>query len=160
MHKALLLEKLLTALEGVRQGAIDAAMQASDTATHEENVAENKYDTLGLEAAYLAHGQTRRVAECEADVAAFKRLPVTDFDAGAAIATGALITLEDETGREQTLFLGPTAGGLKLRLDDRDIMVITRSAPLGKALLGHTAGDEVTINTGGGEKHYTILSVE
>jgi len=33
---------------------------AHETATHEENIAENKYVTLGLEAAYLATGQARR----------------------------------------------------------------------------------------------------
>jgi hypothetical protein len=31
-----------------------------ETATHEENIAENKYDTLGLEASYLAAGETGR----------------------------------------------------------------------------------------------------
>ncbi len=34
-----------------------AAQTAYETATHEENIAENKYDTLGLEASYLAAGQ-------------------------------------------------------------------------------------------------------
>ena len=38
-----------------------AAQTAYETATHEENVAENKYDTLGLEASYLATGQARRM---------------------------------------------------------------------------------------------------
>ena len=40
-----------------------AAQTAYETATHEENIAENKYDTLGLEASYLAAGQARRVEE-------------------------------------------------------------------------------------------------
>ena len=40
--------------------AEQAAQAAHETATHEENIAENKYDTLGLEAAYLATGQVRR----------------------------------------------------------------------------------------------------
>lgn len=160
MNKILLLEHVLQALELVRQGAVDAAEQASDTATHEENIAENKYDTLGLEAAYLAHGQARRVAECERDVAAFKRLPAVDFSGGAVIATGALITLDDEEGRSQSLLLGPAAGGLKLHFDGRDIMVITCSAPLGKALHGRVEGDELIINVGGGKRYYTITAVE
>ena len=126
MNKALLLEQILNALEAVHQGAVDAAMQASDTATHEENVAENKYDTLGLEAAYLAQGQARRVAECEDDVAAFKKLVATPFTGKTPIAVGAVITLEDERGTEQTLFIGPAAGGLKVRFNEKEIMVITR----------------------------------
>ena len=37
-----------------------AAQTAYEAATAEENIAENKYDTLGLEASYLATGQARR----------------------------------------------------------------------------------------------------
>lgn len=160
MNKALLLEQILDALEAVQQGAVDAAMQASDTATHEENVAENKYDTLGLEAAYLAQGQAGRVAECKADMAAFEKLVAIDFTGEMPIAVGAVISLEDEHGTEQTLFLGPAAGGLKVCFNEKEIMVITRSAPLGAALFGRFEGDEVDIDVGGEKKHYAITVVE
>ncbi|WP_126454760.1 GreA/GreB family elongation factor [Sulfuriflexus mobilis] len=160
MTKVLLLKQILKALEAVHQGAVAAALQASDTATHEENVAENKYDTLGLEAAYLAQGQAKRVAECEEDVAAFKRLVATDFTETTPIAVGAVVTLEDDHGSEQRLFLGPAAGGLKVRFNDKDIIVITRSAPLGVALFGRFEGDEVDIDTGGEKKRYAIISVD
>ena len=63
MNKKLLQKHILTALETNHQTAISATQQAHDTATHEENIAENKYDTLGLEAAYLAHGQAQRQAQ-------------------------------------------------------------------------------------------------
>ena len=46
----LILEKLTVDLDIVQR----AAQTAYETATHEENIAENKYDTLGLEASYLA----------------------------------------------------------------------------------------------------------
>ena len=160
MNKALLLKQLLNALEAVHQGAVDAAMQASDTATHEETVAENKYDTFGLEASYLAQVQAKRVTECEADVAAFKKLPATDFTGEMPIALGALVTLEDESGTEQTLFLGPAAGGLKVRFNEKELMIITRTAPLGAALFGRIEGDEVNIDVGGEKKRYEITAVE
>jgi transcription elongation factor GreA len=37
---------------------------------------------------------------------------------------------------------------------------ISNESPVGKALLGHRAGDEVIIATPGGVKQYTILSIE
>lgn len=160
MNKSLLLKQILYSLEAVHQSAIDAAMQASDTATHEENVAENKYDTLGLEAAYLAQGQAKRVSECETDVVAFKNIVATDFTEATPIDVGAVISLEDESGTEQTLFLGPAAGGLKVHFNGQSLMLITRSAPLGAALLGHVEGDEVEIKVGSEKKRYTITSVE
>lgn len=48
-----MLEKLAIDLDVLQR----AAQTAYEAATHEENIAENKYDTLGLEASYLATGQ-------------------------------------------------------------------------------------------------------
>ena len=52
----LILEKLSVDLDIAQR----AAQTAYETATDEENIAENKYDTLGLEASYLAAGQANR----------------------------------------------------------------------------------------------------
>ena len=60
MDKLLLQQQVLERLAEDLLQAEQAARAAHKTATHEENVAENKYDTLGLEAAYLATGQARR----------------------------------------------------------------------------------------------------
>ena len=54
MDKELLHKKILAELNRLCQDAIEAAMQAYKTATHEENIADNKYDTLGLEASRFA----------------------------------------------------------------------------------------------------------
>eukprot|EP01034_Spumella_vulgaris_P013642 gene13642-17415_t len=60
MDKFLLHQQVLERLAEDLLQAEQAAQAAHETATHEENIAENKYDTLGLEAAYLAVGQVRR----------------------------------------------------------------------------------------------------
>lgn len=159
MNKSLLLNAIFERLETLHQTAIKAAMQAHDTATHEENVAENKYDTLGLEAAYLAHGQSQRVAECEADLAAFKKLTAKEFSSDAAIDIGAVVLLSDEDGQTQYLFIGPAAGGVKVPFDDHEITVITFSAPLGAALRGCFVGDEVEVKVGGKAVVYEVLGV-
>lgn len=160
MNKSHLLKQIVQELEALHQVAVQAAQQAYNTATHEENVAENKYDTLGLEAAYLAQGQSRRVAECEADLAAFNRLTATTFSAESPIAIGALVELKDELGIEHSLFLGPAAGGLKLSFNEKEIMVITPSAPLGQALMGNSVGDEVAMTVAGQKKHYEVVAVK
>jgi len=159
MDKTQLLKQILDELETVYQGAVDAAMLAYNTATHGENVAENKYDTLGLEAAYLAQGQAQRVDECAADLAAFKELSATNFSQNEPVAIGAFVIINDETRSEQSLFLGPAAGGLKLVFHQKDMMIITPSAPLGKALMGHFINDEIEVNVGGQKKRYEITSI-
>ncbi len=60
MDKFLLQQRVLKRLAEDLVQVEQAAREAHETATHEENIAENKYDTLGLEAAYLATGQARR----------------------------------------------------------------------------------------------------
>lgn len=159
MNKSRLLKHLLEELEALHQGAINAALQAYNTATHEENVAENKYDTLGLEAAYLAQGQSRRVAECEADVAAFKKLTASAFPLDSPVDVGALVCLKDGSGVTQLLFIGPSAGGLKVTFDQQSVTVVTLSAPLGVALQGRLVGDEIGLKLGGREQYYEIVAL-
>ena len=159
MNKAQLLNAIVERLEALHQTAVKAAKQAHDTATHEENVAENKYDTLGLEAAYLAHGQSQRVAECATDLAAFNNLTAMEFSADAAIDIGAVVLLSDEAGNSQYLFIGPAAGGVKVPFDGHGITIITFSAPLGAALRGCFVGDEVEVRVGAKGVGYEVLGV-
>ena len=150
---------ILDALSTLVENAKRAMLVAYETATHEENIAENKYHTLGLEAAYLAQGQARRLAECEADLLAFQNSVPRDFTADDAIALGALVQLQDEDHHRQFLFLGPAAGGLKVVLDGTDIMVITAAAPLGQALLNAGVGDQVSVRLAARPKHYEVLAL-
>lgn len=108
----LILDKLRVDLDIAER----AAQTAYETATHEENIAENKYDTLGLEASYLAAGQARRVEEIRQSLALCQNLPLRAYDEQRGIEIGALLGLEDEKGREQWLFLAPDAAGLKVDL--------------------------------------------
>ena len=154
LHDVIIRE--LQALVDNAQRAVDRAYEA---ATHEENIAENKYDTLGLEASYLTQGQARRLAECQSDLAAFKALPIKTLTEADAICTSALIQVVDEEDHAHTFFLGPAAGGVKVRFKDCNIRIITTSAPLGKALIGAMVGDEVVVKIGGKDVCYEVVGV-
>lgn len=160
INKRALVEAITTELEALVQNAKDATLRAYESATHEENVPENKYDTLALEAAYLTQGQARRLAECEADLEAFKNLKVVDFGEGDPIALGAFVHLQDAGGVEQRLLLGPGAGGLKIQFQNQLVVVITPSAPLGKALLNVYEGDDVEIGSGISKKRFSVISIQ
>ena len=163
MNKQLLLDKILITLETIRQQAINAAMAAYNTATADENVAENKYDTLGLEASYLAQGQAQRVAECEEDIAAYRLFEKGDISEVSSITLGAIIHIINDQGVEQKLFLGPRAGGLTVsHLEkgiEQEIQIITPSSPIGAALLRREEGDEFELVIGANSHRYEILSV-
>lgn len=152
MNKTQLHKIIIEALENIRDTAIKAAEQAHETATHTEAIAENKYDTFGLEASYLAEGQSRRVEQADADLHAFTKLTIKDFDDDDIISFGAYITLENAARDLQHLFLSPVAGGITVDYDDKKVMLITGASPLGKALIGSYLDDEVSA----GNAHYII----
>lgn len=148
----LILEKLTVDLDIAQR----AAQTAYETATHEENIAENKYDTLGLEASYLAAGQARRVEEIKQSLALCHNLQLRAYDDQRGIEVGTLVGLEDENARQQWLFLAPDAAGLKVDVVGQPVTVITPRSPLGKSLLGRRIDDEVEILVAGARQHFTV----
>lgn len=119
-----------------------AARASYEAATHEENKAENKYDTRGLEASYLAESQSKRANELQQTVNIYKAMPMVSFSDDDIIAMGALIQLEDAQG-SVFFFLGPREGGTQVTLDDFHFRILSGASPLGKSLLGKEVGDEV-----------------
>lgn len=145
LDKSLLIKHILVQLEASHQLAVSAALQAYNTATDDENIAENKYDTLGLEASYLAQGQARRVAELENDLDIYSKLSPRYFSAGSPVSIGSLVTVVTNKGDKKYYFLGPAAGGLTLNIDGQEVSVISPSTPLAQSLIGKEIGDEVTL---------------
>ncbi|MCY1395299.1 hypothetical protein D9M71_102410 [compost metagenome] len=153
MDKQQVYRLILDRLGADLEVALRAAKAAHDDATHEESIAENRYDTLGLEASYLAAGQARRVEELRLALTRFQNLVLRPFDEEQGIQPSALVELATRDGRSQWLFLGPDAAGLKVCLDGTEILVITPRAPLGQALLNRCPGDELEV----GGKSYEIV---
>ncbi|GGM21092.1 GreA/GreB family elongation factor [Pseudomonas asuensis] len=160
MTKQQLHQHIVNALQSDLQAAIAAAQTAHETATHEENVAENKYDTRGLEAAYLAAGYSRRIEEIQQSLQAYNNLILRTHEAERGVQLSSLVVISDIHGREQTFFLGPAGAGLKIKTPTADVMVITPHAPLGQALMGKVEGDEVHISIGSTRQSFEVLSVK
>lgn len=130
---------MLAAVRRALQEALDAALAgaatAIDEATHGESRAENKYDTRGLEASYLAAGQGTRVLELRAALAGL------DAEGGAVVGVGSLVQLS--TGAWYLIAAG--GGGVRVDVDGETVAVLTPASPLGGALLGAEEGDEVEV---------------
>ena len=155
MLRQLVLDRLADDLLQTEQ----AARAAHAAATHEENIAENKYDTLGLEAAYLATGQARRAEAIRQAMATWRQFHPRPYDASKGIQLGAVVCLVDADDRQQLLFLGPGGGSMALAIDDQRVQVISIEAPLGRALLGQHEGDEVSIQTAPVRQQFEVLRV-
>jgi transcription elongation GreA/GreB family factor len=159
VNKRAIIKKIADKLVGELEVYFRAAQFSRAEATHESNKAENKYDTRGLEASYLARGQSKQVAELETAIAEFEKLGVKKFAPGEVIGLGALVELE-HGGETSFYFLGPRAGGTEVVHDRKEILVITPQSPLGEQLLGKKSGDTPQLNFGGAKQPAKIVSVE
>jgi len=148
MDKKQLIAQIICQLQADLEMNIAAANEARDAATHEENVAENKYDTLGLEASYLAHGQSKRVQALEVNLTDYRNMPLREFAEDSAAGLGALVTLENDEGCVKRLFIGPAGGGIQVEGGSEVVIVITPQSPIGQALTGRYQGDIVKLPQG------------
>jgi len=140
MNKRTLIKKIIGRLTEDLEAYFRAARASRTEATHEQSKAENKYDTRGLEASYLARGQSKQAAEIQGAIAAFEKLKAKTFGDGEPVDVGAFVELELD-GETSTYFIGPRAGGTEVMHDKREVLVITPESPLGQQLMGKKQGD-------------------
>ena len=159
MNKRALIQKIVKRLGVELSVYFRAAQNSRAEATHEQSKAESKYDTRGLEASYLARGQSKQAAELETAIAEFEKLDVRKFAAGDAIDVGALVELE-AGGETAYYFIGPRAGGTEVVQDKKEVLVITPQSPLGAQLMEKKAGDRPQLLLAGRKQPSCIVSVE
>ncbi|NQZ31543.1 MAG: hypothetical protein HRU06_09725 [Oceanospirillaceae bacterium] len=142
-----MIEDLQTQLSISQQAAKSAHAQA----THSENVAESRYDTLGLEQAYLAQGQSARGIQLQQDLSLMQKLlsNINTAEPPSLISQGSLVTLnamqQAETTTKHILIL-PISGGASLPYLAQIIQVISKHSPLGGALIGNDIDDTLKVN--------------
>jgi transcription elongation GreA/GreB family factor len=158
VNKRALVDKVVQQLTAEVEGLFKAARAAHAEATHEQSKAEDKYDTRGLEASYLARGQSRQAAEIGQAIAEFQALPLRDFKPNDPIDVGAFVELN---GKSDTAyyFIGPRAGGTEVVHDGKEVLVITPQSPLGQQLIGKRKGDRVKLEIAGGSDQRRVILV-
>jgi len=159
MNKQKLVLGIIEVLTREAENLTSAAKTAHEDATAPESKAENKYDTRGLEASYLAGAQAKMAAESLLNISSYKTIELKEFSNKSKIALTAFIELESEDGSRNFYFLGPKGGGTIIEYDGMKVLLITPSSPLGGKLIGHEVGDCVTMQVGGIRKEYEIISI-
>ena len=159
MQKSLILKLIIEQLSNNLDVLFKAAKTAHKASIHEENIADNKYDTLGLEASYIAQGQANRAQEIKQALQSYNHLKLQLFDDESPIRLTALVTLRTGDGATKTIFIGPLEGGLKVMDHQFEVTVITPGSPLGRNLIGRRTGDCIEVGSGSDRKEYEILQV-
>jgi len=158
MNKIKLVDAIVAALRDKVALHVNAARAAHAEATHEESKQEDKYDTRGLEASYLAAGQARQTAEVAAALQEFAGLFLKKFPPGEPIDLAALVELEMKKER-MFYFIGPAAGGLEVEHDGNTVLILTPQSPLGQQLIGRKEGDTFKFKVGPFTDAYRVVSV-
>ncbi len=153
MEKQPLVDQLLAELNARLARMLEAAGDTRQAATDGENKSENKYDTRGLEASYLAAGQAAQVEELTEAVRLLETTDFPEWDLDTPIASGALVEAEPEDsaaangdggGGGDLLYylLAPRGGGITLQAaTGESVTVLAPGSALRQKLEGHRAGD-------------------
>lgn len=158
MNKAALRDLIIASLSDELAHIERAAAAAREGATHTESTAEDRYDTRGLEASYLAGAQTARAADLRKTVGVFRAWTLDSFGPEDVIRPGALVELETEGGPAFYL-LAHVGGGVRVDWEGRAVSVVTPSSPIGSGIVGAEEGDDFQLVLGGQKKAFEIVGV-
>jgi len=158
---------VLTDINAQLNTSEQAASSAHSQATHIESVAESRYDTLGLEQAYLAHGQSVRVLELNADIQRIKQLqaqltPELTKNSAQGIKIGAVVQLESSVKPDKIaeyFFILPISGGASINYCGQAVRLISDKSPLGRGLIAKNTDDQVVIAIPGRNIEYDIIDI-
>lgn len=161
LDKRKLIDSAISRLSDELSALVQAAKAAHEAATHEESRSEDKHDTRGLEASYLAGAQAARAGELQKMISIFRQFQIREFSKNEPAAIGALVELELEpSGKRSFHFISPVGGGISLSVDGVTVQFITPQAPLGDAILGKKVGDLVEVEAAQGlTREYNFIKI-
>jgi transcription elongation GreA/GreB family factor len=151
--KPALRDELVRALRDALAAAAAAHASATEGITHADSKQESDKDTRAIEQSYVARGVAMRVEELRTGLADVEKMSLAKHE---KIASGALVTVEDEDGAHR-YFVAPAGGGTML---SGGVQVVTPKSPLGRALCGKLAEDDVEVVLGGKPRAFTITRVD
>ena len=147
MDKRAIVSLIVEYLSAELDTVAGASREAREAATHEDNRAEDKYDTRATESSYLADGQARHAAELREAIELYRALVIRDLGPDEPIALATLFELKQRAASD-LYFVGPRNGGIIVQAEGSEIMVITPQSPLGRSVLGRRLGDRVILEGG------------
>jgi transcription elongation GreA/GreB family factor len=153
-----LIEKLRASARTAEAESDAAAIEARDGATPGERVEDSR---TALEFSRIARAQALRAQEIRAAIDVLAAFQPKPFERRAPVELGALVEVEDEEGRGQTLFLAPVGAGEELTGPGGDgfFTVVTPKSPIGSAVLGKREGDGASARIRGETREWTVVWV-
>lgn len=155
MEKLKIFNKILEILHQELEILIKAAHEAHEAATDTELIAENKYDTKGLEQSYLAGGQAKRASELRAIIKKLETMQLKEFSIKDKISYGALVEVRIDGDEVKHFFVLPDKGGIEIKEQGLSIFSISPESPIGKLIFNKTVGEYFDFR----DKEYEIIGL-
>ena len=142
-----LLRAELQRLKSVERPAVIAAI--AEARSHGDLSENAEYDAARERQGFIEG----RISEIETKLANAQIIDPAALDADGRCVFGSTVEVEGESGEAATWQI--------VGEDEADIKAgrISVTSPIGRALIGKSAGDSVDVQTPGGLKHYEILDV-
>jgi len=159
MDKRFLIEQLSEKLRESATVARKAGQAAADEARDGATAAEKRENArVAQEFAGLARGQAARASRTQLEISTLETFRPGPLPAGARIALGAIVEVEEDEGTGRTFFLAPVGAGVELTGPGGDgfLSVVTPLSPVGKAVLGRRVGETVEVTVQGEPREWTI----
>jgi hypothetical protein len=158
-EKKRIVDAIVAKLEEELGVAKASALAAHNEATHEEAKPENKYDTRGLEASYLAGAQARRAAELVETIREFRAIEWREGVTERGAAAFDLVELFQD-GRPVHCFLTKRGGGFTVDVEGTKVQVVSVASPLGQALVGRRVDEEFELAlANGARREYEVFRI-
>jgi transcription elongation GreA/GreB family factor len=165
-EKKEILQSFIRKFESELAALLVSAKSAHEAATHEENQSEDKHDTRGVEASYLAGAQGARAAELRQVILEYRALLDSQTKPHERAAAGAVVCMQpldeeggDAKGPPMRVLIAVRGGGTTIEWGGKTLSVLTPSSPLGESTLGTLPGEEVSVDSKAGSRWYRIEAI-
>lgn len=158
LSKEEVLKRIRDELKQQLSAVEEAVQQAREGLTVGDNRADNRGERGAIqEKSWLYSAQAERLEDLRQKIYVIDNFEVETCD---TIGPGALVSLREEGAEQQEIyFLQPALGGMEVEIDGILVAAISPASPIGNALYGKKAGDQVTVELPAGEQMLIINSV-
>jgi hypothetical protein len=149
IDKARLLRQAIAQVEQSLQQLGTGYAVAKQAVLDSPHVMKSKREVTGIESSYLANALAGSIQEREFWLRTLRGLRMPEAPQRAAL--GCVVGIGLSEGPVDNLYLIlPVCGGLEILLEDgiRTVRVLTPEAPVAKAIIGKSLGDEVVLERG------------
>ena len=142
----MLVSQMVTDLQNEIMDLEKSYEHAKETKAVSPGRMQSRYDTMGVEAAWMADSLAKNIEEKRRSISALRSLNLTTPPN--RVVLGSLVGIGPEKGETEAFyFIVPSSGGNKYRLDDigTDVLTVTVHAPIAQEMIGTSVGDYVDV---------------